>query len=65
MQAIRFRAFRDDGVTTGGADNGWPGSETPYLAIDDNSNTKFLHFKGETEPTGIQLTPWGVSIILA
>ncbi len=38
-------------------DGDWPGAETPDLAIDNNVNTKFLHFKGETEPTGIQVTP--------
>ena len=27
------------------------------LAIDDNVNTKFLHFKGETQPTGFQVSP--------
>jgi hypothetical protein len=47
----------NDGVTTGGNDNGWPAGETPDLAIDDDTATKFLHFKGETEPTGIQITP--------
>ncbi|MFH1883126.1 MAG: LamG-like jellyroll fold domain-containing protein, partial [Planctomycetota bacterium] len=46
----------DDGLMDG--DNfGWPGGETPDLAIDDNTGTKFLHFKGELEPTGIQVTP--------
>jgi len=38
-------------------DGDWPAAETPDLAIDDNVNTKFLHFKGETEPTGIRVTP--------
>jgi concanavalin A-like lectin/glucanase superfamily protein len=38
-------------------DGDWPGAETPDLAIDDDVNTKFLHFKGETEPTGFQVTP--------
>ncbi|MGE5294331.1 MAG: CotH kinase family protein [Solirubrobacterales bacterium] len=38
-------------------DNDWPGGENPALAIDDNINTKFLHFKGETQPTGFQVTP--------
>ena len=38
-------------------DGDWPGGEYPALAIDDNTGTKFLHFKGETEPTGIQVTP--------
>jgi hypothetical protein len=38
-------------------DGDWPGAETPDLAIDDDTSTKFLHFKGETEPTGFQVTP--------
>ncbi|MHC4706806.1 MAG: DUF1349 domain-containing protein, partial [Planctomycetota bacterium] len=38
-------------------DGDWPGAETPDLAIDDNTATKYLHFKGETEPTGIKVTP--------
>jgi Concanavalin A-like lectin/glucanases superfamily/F5/8 type C domain len=38
-------------------DGDWPGAETPDLAIDDDTATKFLHFKGETEPTGLQITP--------
>jgi len=46
----------NDGLMDG--DNfGWPGAETPDLAIDDDTGTKFLHFKGELEPTGIQVTP--------
>ncbi len=36
----------------------WPGHyETPNNAIDDNIETKFLHFKGDAEPTGIRVTP--------
>jgi hypothetical protein len=38
-------------------DGDWPGGETPPNAIDDNYGTKFLHFKGETEPTGFRVTP--------
>jgi hypothetical protein len=38
-------------------DNDWPGAEHPALAIDDKTSTKFLHFKGELLPTGIQVTP--------
>jgi len=37
-------------------DGDWPGVEHPALAIDDNVNTKYLHFKGETQPTGFQVT---------
>jgi len=47
----------NDGVTTGGGNNGWPANEHPALAIDDNVATKYLHFKGEVEPTGFQVTP--------
>lgn len=38
-------------------DNDWPSGENPALAIDDSINTKFLHFKGENQPTGFQVTP--------
>jgi len=38
-------------------DGDWPGNESPNLAIDDSVNTKFLHFKGETQSTGLQVTP--------
>jgi len=40
-------------------DSDWPGGESPDLAIDDNVSTKFLHFKGETQPTGFQVTLLG------
>ena len=38
-------------------DGDWPGAEYPALAIDDNTGTKYLHFKGETEPTGFKVEP--------
>jgi len=38
-------------------DNDWPTGETPAMAIDNNDHTKFLHFKGETQSTGIRVTP--------
>jgi len=44
-------------------DGDWPPAETPDLAIDDNTATKYLHFKGDFNPdpgtggTGIQVTP--------
>jgi len=38
-------------------DDDWPAAETPDLAIDDDTATKFLHLKGAAEPTGIQVTP--------
>jgi len=45
-------------------DGDWPGAETPDLATDDNTGTKYLHFKGETEPTGFQIAPAsGASVV--
>ncbi len=38
-------------------DQDWPGNEAPYMAIDDNVNTKYLHFKGDDRPSGFQVTP--------
>jgi len=38
-------------------DGDWPGAETPDLAIDDDATTKYLHFKGFSQSTGIQVTP--------
>ena len=38
-------------------DGDWPGAELPAYTIDNNVNTKFLHFKGATQPSGIQVTP--------
>jgi hypothetical protein len=53
----------NDGLMNGN-DFGWPGAETPPLSVDNKTGTKFLHFKGEDEPTGIQVTPAaGVSIV--
>ena len=46
----------NDGLMDG--DNfGWPGAETPNLCLDNDIETKFLHFKGELEPTGVQVAP--------
>ncbi len=45
------------GVPNDGVGPGWPANEHPALAIDNNVNTKFLHFKGGKLPTGIQVTP--------
>jgi hypothetical protein len=38
-------------------DGDWPAAETPELAIDDDTATKYLHFKGATQPAGFQITP--------
>ena len=42
----------NDGVTDGSRNFGWPSHEHPALAIDDDTSTKYLHFKGEIESTG-------------
>jgi len=47
----------DDGVTTGGDDNGWPPNELPPFAFDDQVLTKYLHFRGNVQPTGLRVTP--------
>ena len=38
-------------------DNDWKARESPPMAIDDDTSTKYLHFKGEIEATGFQVTP--------
>ncbi|UCE48444.1 MAG: LamG domain-containing protein, partial [Phycisphaerales bacterium] len=38
-------------------DGDWPGHEAPPLAIDDDSGTKYLHFKGASMATGFQVEP--------
>jgi len=38
-------------------DGDWPGGEIPDFATDDDIGTKYLHFKGATEPTGFQVEP--------
>ena len=38
-------------------DDDWPAAETPDLAFDDNTATKYLHFKGGSMATGLQVTP--------
>lgn len=46
----------DDGPSTD-ASLGWPPNEIPPNAFDDQILTKFLHFRGEVEPTGLRVTP--------
>jgi len=45
-------------------DSDWPGNEAPPLAIDDNVNTKYLHFKGFSQPTGFQVKPLAAQTIV-
>ncbi len=47
----------NDGITYDSGNFGWYRWESPDLAIDDNIETKYLHFKGEIESTGFQVTP--------
>ncbi|MCP4257762.1 MAG: hypothetical protein GY774_09585 [Planctomycetes bacterium] len=42
---------------------GWPGGEHPALSVDDDTSTKYLHFKGEVEPTGIKVTPSAKQVV--
>jgi hypothetical protein len=38
-------------------DGDWPGHEAPPNAIDDDTGTKYLHFKGGSMATGFQVEP--------
>ena len=42
------KGFPDDGD--------WPGGEAPQYVIDNDAGTKFLHFKGDNETSGFQVT---------
>ncbi len=45
-------------------DGDWPAGERPLLALDNRTSTKFLHFKGEVQSTGLRVTPvFGPSIV--
>jgi len=37
-------------------DGDWPPPEAPPLAIDDDTGTKYLHFKGDEGPSGFRVT---------
>ena len=47
----------NDGLQDGSGNFGWPAAEVPALAFDGKATTKFLHFKGEIETTGVRVTP--------
>jgi hypothetical protein len=47
----------DDGVSSDQSTDGWPPNELPPFAVDDQILTKYLHFRGEVEPTGFRVTP--------
>jgi hypothetical protein len=38
-------------------DGDWPPAEAPPYVIDDNVDTKYLHFKGHLQTTGFAVTP--------
>jgi len=59
-----IKGVPNDGVNTGGDTFGWPSAETPPLAIDNKTSTKYLHFKGEKEPTGFQVTPSAIQSVV-
>jgi hypothetical protein len=58
-----FASMPTDITTAGDAvqgvpnDGDWPDAESPDLAIDDDSSTKYLHRKGGSMATGLQVTP--------
>ncbi len=51
-----IQGIPNDGISQND-NHGWPGNEPPPQAIDDRIDTKYLHFKGEIEPTGLRVTP--------
>ncbi len=51
-----IQGIPNDGVSQND-NHGWPGNEPPHQAIDDQVVTKYLHFKGDIEPTGLRITP--------
>jgi len=70
-QAVMLDVTGPGGIVQGVPNDGdWPAAEHPALAIDDDVNTKYLHFKGDFDPdpntggAGLQITPAaGPSII--
>jgi hypothetical protein len=49
------------GVPTNG---NWPAAEVPKNVFDNNTGTKFLHFSGKTDPTGVLVEPWAGETIV-
>jgi len=56
-QAARDITKPGDKIQAVPNDGDWPGNEAVNQAIDDQTVTKYLHFKGDTEPVGLQVTP--------
>jgi len=57
MMGISDVTGPDDVIVGDPNDGDWPGGEYPALAIDNDITTKFLHFGGETGPTGFVVAP--------
>jgi hypothetical protein len=56
-QALSIDVTSPGDTVKGVPDDGdWPAGEAPPLVIDNNPGTKFLHFKGDNQPTGFQVT---------
>jgi hypothetical protein len=54
----------DDLVVGVPNDDDWPAAEYPALAVDNDTATKYLHFKGGSQPCGIQVAPAvGASVV--
>jgi len=47
----------DDGIEDGGDDSGWPPNELPPFGFDNQILTKYLHFRGNVQSTGLRVTP--------
>ena len=47
----------DDGVSPDSSTIGWPPNELPPFGFDNQILTKFLHFAGEAQSTGLRVTP--------
>ena len=47
----------NEGISTDQSTDGWPPNELPPFGFDNQILTKFLHFAGEVEPTGLRVTP--------
>ena len=47
----------DDGVSSDSSTLGWPPNELPPFAFDNQILTKYLHFAGEVQSTGVRVTP--------
>jgi hypothetical protein len=56
-QAARDITKPGDKIQAVPNDGDWPGNEAVNQAIDDQIVTKYLHFKGDTQAVGLQVTP--------